>query len=212
MPEGCVVATDVRHVATIDYWAANAVLPVPTLKTRSGRDLRRASATQVNTSSSPNLTDLVPAPHYPISLSSEGPKKPNRVERVTRAIPETSALSLHFRQLPPVVFRWRMTATVPVPSDPDPQLVHLITLLACSVDFRNQVLDRIAAYLTHAASQRDAAVDEVMADHERHVLGPLYRLLAGMHEAHLLDGLTPRQTNARTAHWFSERLAEFLEP
>lgn len=99
----------------------------------------------------------------------------------------------------------------PLP-DPDPQLVHLITLLACSIDFRNQVLDRIAAYLTHAASQRDATVDEIIDDHERHVLGPLYRLLVGVHEAYLMDGLTHRQTNGRTAHWLSERLAEFLEP
>lgn len=97
------------------------------------------------------------------------------------------------------------------PCDPDQQLVHLITLLACSVDFRNEVLDRVAAYLTHAARQRDATVDDIIDDHERHVLGPLYRLLAGVHEAYLLDGLTHRQTNGRTAHWLSERLAEFLE-
>lgn len=104
---------------------------------------------------------------------------------------------------------WGMAHPSP---EPDPQLVRLITLLACSIDFRNQVLDRIAAYLTHAARQRDATVDEIIDDHERHVLGPLYRLLAGVHEAHLLDGLTHRQTNARTAQWLSERLAEFLEP
>lgn len=97
------------------------------------------------------------------------------------------------------------------PAPPNADLVHLITLLACFPDLRSKILDSVAIYLTQVAKQRNATVDEVMADHERHVLGSMYRLLAGFHEAYLLDGLTHRQANAKAGHWFSERLAEFLK-
>jgi peptidase E len=85
-------------VATIDYWAAKAVLPVPTLKTRSGRDLRRATPTQLNMFSSSNLTDTPPSPHYPISSSSEGPANVTRDNHATRAIAEMRVCFSNLRQ------------------------------------------------------------------------------------------------------------------
>lgn len=106
---------------------------------------------------------------------------------------------------------WSHNCMTQSPPAPDPQLLHLITLMACSVDFRNKVLDSVAIYLRQAAKQREATIDEITADQERYVLGSMYCLLAGVHDAYLLDGLSHRQANARAGHWFSERLAEFLE-
>lgn len=90
-------------------------------------------------------------------------------------------------------------------------LVHLISRLACSPEFRAKILDSVAAYLARVAEADGVAVEDIMADQETYVLGPLYCMLMGFHESYLLEGITPRQADAKAAHWLSERLAEFTE-
>lgn len=96
-------------------------------------------------------------------------------------------------------------------SAPNRLLVHLITRLACSPEFRTKVLDGVAAYLARAAEAKGTSVEDIAADQEAYVLGSLYYMLMGFHEAYLLEGITPRQADAKAAHWLSERLAEFTE-
>lgn len=93
------------------------------------------------------------------------------------------------------------------PAPPSPDLVHLITYMACVPSFRNPVLNIVATYLDTIAQQKNTDVLEIMIDQEQTVLSSMYRDLLHCLLFHMGQGVPADEAEEKAVTWLFEQLA-----
>lgn len=93
------------------------------------------------------------------------------------------------------------------PAPPSPDLVHLITYLACVPSFRDPVLNIVATYLETIAEQQKTDVVDLMIKQEETVLGLVYRELTQCLLFHMGNGVPADEAEEKAVTWLCEQLA-----